>query len=36
MSEKREISHEERYEMEAAFGPGAVVVNIITGERIQL
>lgn len=29
----RKVSAEERYEMEAAFGKGTTVVNIITGER---
>ena len=29
------VSAEERYEMEAAFGKDAVVVNIFTGERVQ-
>ena len=29
-------SAEERMEMEAAFGKGATVVNVITGERIRL
>ena len=29
-------SEEERMEMEAAFGKGATVVNVITGERIRL
>ena len=27
---------EERFEMEAAFGKGTTVVNIITGERTKL
>ena len=36
MSDYREISDEERYEMEAAFGTGVEVVNIITGQRTQL
>jgi hypothetical protein len=29
-------SAEELYEMRAAFGPGETVVDVITGERIQL
>lgn len=29
-------SAEEMYEMRAAFGPGAVVVNVLTGRKIQL
>jgi hypothetical protein len=29
-------SAEERYEMEAAFGKGAKVVNVITGQQVQL
>lgn len=29
-------SAEERYEMEAAFGKGAKVVNVITGEEMEL
>ena len=29
-------SPEERMEMENAFGKGAVVVNVLTGQRIQL
>ena len=32
----REISLEERFEMEAAFGKGAKIVDIITGKEIQL
>ena len=33
---EREISPEERFEMEAAFGKGATIVDIITGKEIQL
>lgn len=29
-------SQEERYEMEAAFGKGATVVNVLTGKKIDL
>jgi hypothetical protein len=29
-------SDEERYEMRAAFGPGETVVDVLTGERIDL
>ncbi len=29
-------SAEEMYEMQAAFGPGAVVVDVITGQRFQV
>jgi hypothetical protein len=36
MENDREISGEERFEMEAAFGKGEVVVNIITGKVIRL
>jgi hypothetical protein len=36
MSNEREISQEERWEMEAAFGPGEVVVNVITGQVTRL
>lgn len=32
----KEPGEEERMEMEAAFGKGATVVNVITGERIRL
>lgn len=32
----RNPSSEDLAEMKAAFGPGATVVNIITGEKIQL
>ena len=33
---ERPISTEERYEMEAAFGKGSVIVDIITGREIEL
>lgn len=32
----REVSDEERFEMRAAFGEGAEVVNVITGRRTRL
>ena len=31
-----DLSPEERYEMESAFGRGTTVVNVLTGERITL
>ena len=31
----RKLTAEETYELKAAFGPGATVVNIITGRRIK-
>ena len=33
---EREITPEERFEMEAAFGKGTTIVDIITGKEIQL
>lgn len=35
-AKKRGYSAEELFEMQSAFGKGAVVVDIISGERIQL
>jgi hypothetical protein len=32
----RPVSAEERFEMEAAFGKGATVVNVITGRKVRL
>jgi len=32
----RVYTDEERFEMRAAFGEGAVVVNVITGKRVRL
>ena len=29
------VSHEEAYEMRAAFGPGVEVVNVITGRKFR-
>ena len=33
---RHEVTEEERSEMRAAFGPGATVVDIISGKRIRL
>lgn len=33
---RTEINEEERYEMEAAFGKGTVVVDIFTGKKVTL
>lgn len=33
---KREISDEERFELQAAFGTGKTIVNVLTGERIAI
>ena len=35
-NENRELSDEERFEMECAFGKGTTVVNVITGRTIVL
>lgn len=32
----RPVSEEERMEMQAAFGKGTTVVNVLTGEKIEL
>ena len=33
---KRTISDEERFELQAAFGSGKTIVNVLTGERIAI
>lgn len=33
---KRTISDEERFELQAAFGTGKTIVNVLTGERIAI
>ena len=35
-NKNRVLSAEERYEMEAAFGKGTTVVNVITGQKFEL